>query len=204
MLTFKLPLSFNYTFFFFLFLPLNISLCSDIVLPTTLIRPVTKDSSTLQYITIIGQRTPLIPINFSVHLGGEGLLVDCERDYESSTYKPARCKTKICSFAKARFDACGDYCLSKPRPQPGCNNNTCHTLVGNPIIRTYTYGAELAEDVLAIGSEPVILISQPRALPTNVTLVEPPMKRFGAYFSSNNIRTIVEPDVPVIEFVLHN
>ncbi|KAK4372464.1 hypothetical protein RND71_007848 [Anisodus tanguticus] len=156
MLTFKLASS-----SFLLFLLLKFSLCSAIVLPSTLILPVTKDSSTLQYITVIGQRTPLVPVNLTIHLGGRSLLIDCERGYDSSTYKPARCNSTQCYFAKVASDACGDYC-SKPRPQPGCNNNTCHTLVGNPIINHYTYGAELAEDVLAIGTAPVILISQPR------------------------------------------
>ncbi|XP_059315844.1 probable aspartic proteinase GIP2 [Lycium ferocissimum] len=166
MLTFKPPSSSNYTFFL-LFLLLNISLCSAIVLPTTLTLPVTKDPSTLQYNTVIGQRTPLVPVNFTIDLGGRSLLVDCERGYDSSTYKPARCNSTQCSFAKVDSDACGDYC-SKPRPQPGCNNNTCHTLVGNPIINHYTYGAELAEDVLAIGVVPIILISQPRFIFTCV------------------------------------
>lgn len=40
---------------------------------------------------------------------------------------------------------------------------TCHTFDGNPIIDTYT-GVELAEDVLAIGSKPVVLVSQLRFL----------------------------------------
>ncbi|NP_001305570.1 basic 7S globulin-like precursor [Solanum tuberosum] len=167
MLTFKLSSSSNiYTFFLLFLLLLNISLCSSIVLPTTLILPVTKDSSTLQYITVIGQRTPLIPVNLTVHLGGESLVVDCESGYTSSTYKPARCKSKQCSFAKVKFDACGDYCLTKPKP--GCNNNTCHTLVGNPVITTYTFGAELAEDVLAIGTSPIVLVSQPKFIFTCV------------------------------------
>ncbi|WMV10431.1 hypothetical protein MTR67_003816 [Solanum verrucosum] len=161
MLTSKFSSSSNiYSTFILLSLLLNIiSLCSSIVLPTTLILPVTKDSSTLQYITVIGQRTPLIPVNFTVHLGSASLLVDCESGYNSSTYKPVLCESKQCSFAKAEYNACGSLCLSKPRP--GCNNNTCHTLDGNPITDTYT-GAELAEDVLAIGSKPVVLVSQPK------------------------------------------
>ncbi|PHT59474.1 hypothetical protein CQW23_01837 [Capsicum baccatum] len=42
-----------------------------------------------------------------------------------------------------------------------------------------------------------------KALPKNVTLVEPPMKRFGVCFSSKDIRrTKVGPYLPVIDFVL--
>ncbi|KAG5627901.1 hypothetical protein H5410_013119 [Solanum commersonii] len=43
-----------------------------------------------------------------------------------------------------------------------------------------------------------------KALPKNVTMVDSPTKRFGACFSSKNIRsTNVGPDVPVINFVFH-
>ncbi|XP_049398607.1 probable aspartic proteinase GIP2 [Solanum stenotomum] len=172
MLTFKLSSSSKIYTFFLLFLLLNtISLCSSIVLPPTLFLPVTRDSSTLQYITVIGQRTPLVPVKFTVHLGGGSLLVDCERGYHSSTYKPAICKSKQCSFAKVESYSCtGDYtCLSKPaRPRPGCNNNTCHSFVVNPVINTYTYSAELAEDVLVIGVQPIILVSKPRFIFTCV------------------------------------
>lgn len=82
-------------------------------------------------------------------------MADCESGYTSSTYKPTRCKSKQCSFAKVKFDAYGDYCLTEPKP--GCNNNTCHTLV-----------AELAENVLAIGTAPVVLVSQRRFIFTCV------------------------------------
>ncbi|KAH0730694.1 hypothetical protein KY289_001882 [Solanum tuberosum] len=87
------------------------------------------------------------------------------RGYHSSTYKPAICKSKQCYFAKVESYSCtGDYyCLSKPaQPRPGCNNNTCHSFVVNPVINTYTYSAELAEDVLVIGVQPIILVSKPR------------------------------------------
>ncbi|OIS98894.1 PREDICTED: basic 7S globulin-like [Nicotiana attenuata] len=154
MVTFKLPLFSNYTFFF-----LFLSLCSAEVLPTTLYLPVTKDSSTLQYTTVIGQRTPLVPIKLTVHLGGISLWVDCDIGYNSSTYHPARCNSTLCSFAKSH--SCGD-CIFKPQIQPGCNNNTCYNWGENPLINTYMDRAEIAEDVLAIGSTPGILVTLPR------------------------------------------
>lgn len=158
MVTFKLPLFSNYTFFFLLSLSL-LSLCSAEVLPTTLYLPVSKDSSTLQYITVIGQRTPLISVKLTVHLGGISLWVDCDRGYNSSTYQPARCNSTLCSFAKSH--SCGD-CIFKPQLQPGCNNNTCYNWGENPLINTYMDRAEIAEDVLAIGSTPGILVTWPR------------------------------------------
>ncbi|MCD9559310.1 hypothetical protein HAX54_017186 [Datura stramonium] len=162
--TFKFLLSSNYNFFLLL-LPLNIFLCLAKELPTTLFLPVTKDPLTLQYITEVGQRTPLVPIKLLVHLGGRSLWVDCDRGYNSSTYKPAVCNSRQCSFAKSH--ACGD-CLFKPRLQPGCNNNTCYIWGENPLINTYMDRAEIAEDVLSIGSTPGVLFTWPRFIFTCV------------------------------------
>ncbi|KAK2455570.1 putative aspartic proteinase GIP2 [Trifolium repens] len=115
--------------------------------PKALLLPVTKDSATtLQYKAQISQRTPLVPINLIVDLGGQFLWVDCENQYISSTYRPARCRSAQCSLAKA--SGCGD-CFSAPKP--GCNNNTCGLLPDNTITHTATSG-ELAEDVLSIQS----------------------------------------------------
>ncbi|KAK3407304.1 hypothetical protein EUGRSUZ_K03382 [Eucalyptus grandis] len=88
--------------------------------PKALVLPVSKDASTLQYVTRISQRTPLVPVALVVDLGGQFLWVDCEQNYVSSTYLPARCGSAVCSLARA--SGCGD-CFSAARP--GCNNNTC-------------------------------------------------------------------------------
>ncbi|CAI8602964.1 unnamed protein product [Vicia faba] len=115
--------------------------------PKALVLPVTKDSlTTLQYIAQINQRTPLVPLNLVVDLGGQFLWVDCENQYTSSTYRPARCHSAQCSLAKS--NSCGD-CFSSPKP--GCNNNTCGLLPDNTITHTATSG-ELAEDVLSMQS----------------------------------------------------
>ncbi|CAK8571940.1 unnamed protein product [Lathyrus sativus] len=115
--------------------------------PKALVLPVNKDSAkTLQYTAQINQRTPLVPLNLVVDLGGQFLWVDCENKYTSSTYRPARCRSAQCSLAKA--NGCGD-CFSSPKP--GCNNNTCGLLPDNTVTHTATSG-ELAEDVLSIQS----------------------------------------------------
>lgn len=111
--------------------------------PKALVIPVSKDASTLQYTTQISQRTPLVPINLVLDLGGQYLWVDCENNYVSSTYRPARCRSAQCSLAKA------DGCFSSPKP--GCNNNTCGLLPDNTITRTAT-GGELAYDVVSVPS----------------------------------------------------
>ncbi|KAI3874994.1 hypothetical protein MKW98_019567 [Papaver atlanticum] len=115
--------------------------------PKALVLPITKDASTLQYLTQIKQRTPLVPIDVVVDLGGQFLWVDCEQGYVSSTYKPARCGSAQCSLA-SKSPGCGT-CFSPPRP--GCNNNTCGLFPGNTITQTSTSG-ELASDVLSVQS----------------------------------------------------
>ncbi|OVA05512.1 Peptidase A1 [Macleaya cordata] len=136
--------------FFLLFFFLSLSnaqlLPSSSSRPHGLVLPVTKDASTKQYLTHINQRTPLVPVNLVVDLGGEFLWVDCDQDYVSSTYRPARCKSPQCSLA--RSTSCGD-CYSPPRP--GCNNNTCGLFPDNTVTQSAT-GGELASDVVTLQS----------------------------------------------------
>ena len=114
--------------------------------PSALVVPVKKDASTLQYVTTINQRTPLVSENLVVDLGGRFLWVDCDQNYVSSTYRPVRCRTSQCSLSGSI--ACGD-CFNGPRP--GCNNNTCGVFPENPVINTVT-GGEVAEDVVSVES----------------------------------------------------
>ncbi|GFZ08825.1 eukaryotic aspartyl protease family protein [Actinidia rufa] len=130
--------------------------------PKALVLPVTKDSSTLQYLTHLNQRTPLVPVSLTLDLGGQFLWVDCDQGYVSSSYRPARCRSAQCSLAGA--DSCGQ-CFSAPRP--GCNNNTCGLFPDNTVTRTAT-GGELASDVVSIqstnGKNPGRVVSVPKLL----------------------------------------
>ncbi|XP_071738253.1 probable aspartic proteinase GIP2 [Rutidosis leptorrhynchoides] len=114
--------------------------------PSALVVPVRKDAATSQYVTRINQRTPLVQENLVVDVGGRFLWVDCDNNYISSTYMPARCRSALCSLARA--DGCGD-CFGPARP--GCNNNTCGVSPDNPITRTAT-GGELATDLVQVRS----------------------------------------------------
>ncbi|WVY96631.1 hypothetical protein V8G54_028782 [Vigna mungo] len=114
--------------------------------PKALVVPITKHASTLQYLTQINQRTPLLPLNLVLDIGGQFLWVDCDTNYVSSTYRRARCRSAQCSLA--RSTSCGD-CFSAPRP--GCNNNTCGLIPDNTITHTATSG-ELAEDTISVQS----------------------------------------------------
>ncbi|KAF3436317.1 hypothetical protein FNV43_RR23409 [Rhamnella rubrinervis] len=114
--------------------------------PKVLVAPVSKDASTLQYVTRISQRTPLVPLNLVLDLGGQYLWVDCDQSYVSSTYRPVRCRSAPCSLA--RSNSCGD-CFSGLRP--GCNNNTCGAIPDSTVTEMATSG-EHAEDVVSIQS----------------------------------------------------
>ncbi|GAV89580.1 hypothetical protein CFOL_v3_32994 [Cephalotus follicularis] len=140
-----------YTMQYFLFSCLLLffispSLAQQSFRPKALVIPVSKDTNTLQYVTRINQRTPLVPVSLVVDLGGQFLWVDCERNYVSSTYFPARCGSAVCSLARA--NGCGD-CFSGPKP--GCNNNTCGVSPDNSVTGTATSG-EVAQDVVSVQS----------------------------------------------------
>ncbi|KAJ4722379.1 Basic 7S globulin [Melia azedarach] len=105
--------------------------------PKALVLPVLKDAATLQYVTEIKQRTPLVPVKLTVHLGGEILWVDCDRGYVSSTNKTARCGSAQCSLARAK--ACG------------VGTKTCGRGPENPVTNTGTHG-DLRIDVVSIQS----------------------------------------------------
>ncbi|XP_049406207.1 probable aspartic proteinase GIP2 [Solanum stenotomum] len=164
-MTFKFPLS-----MLLLFLLLNIFLCSSEVLYL----PVTKDASTLQYITEVSQRTPLIPIKLLVHLGGRSLWVDCDKGFKSSTYKPGVCNSTQCTYSNPNY--CGD-CILKPKLQPGCNNNSCYIWGENPLIDWFDDSAEIADDVLVIGSTPGVRVTWPRFI-------------FACFVSPNMVRLL--------------
>ncbi|KAG7652904.1 Xylanase inhibitor C-terminal [Arabidopsis suecica] len=130
--------------------------------PKALLLPVTKDQSTLQYTTVINQRTPLVPASVVFDLGGRELWVDCDKDYVSSTYQSPRCNSAVCS--RAGSNSCGT-CFSPPRP--GCSNNTCGGIPDNTVTGTATSG-EFALDVVSIqstnGSNPGRVVKIPNLI----------------------------------------
>ncbi|KAF8401642.1 hypothetical protein HHK36_012588 [Tetracentron sinense] len=100
-----------------------------------------KDAKTLQYLTHINQRTPLVPVKLTVDLGGTYLWVDCDTNYVSSSYRSARCNSSQCHLA--RSVSCGE-CHAAPKP--GCNKNTCGLFPDNTIAPITTSG-ELTQDM---------------------------------------------------------
>ncbi|KAM3323732.1 putative aspartic proteinase GIP2 [Capsicum chacoense] len=133
--------------FFLLFIFSN-SIAKKSLKRYRLLLPVFKDEITGQYITQMYQRTPIVPVNLTVDLGGRFLWMDCDNGYISSSYKHVPCGSKPCKLSGSQ----GCYGASCPvPPRPGCNNHTCAHIPYNPINRTSTDG-ELAEDVIALWS----------------------------------------------------
>ncbi|PWA59956.1 Aspartic peptidase [Artemisia annua] len=104
--------------------------------PKALVLQVTKDAKTLQYVTQVSQRTPLIPVKLTLDLGGEYMWVNCERGYKSSTYRPARCGSAPCQLLNSTT------CFT---------NNTCSHNPYSSISKGATSG-HLGADVFAIRS----------------------------------------------------
>ena len=143
--------------YFLLFISASYAAAATSFRPHALVIAVSKDASTLQYLTTIHQRTPLVPVKLVVDLGGRFLWVNCDGNYVSSSYRPARCGSAQCSFVRA-FSC--EICYSAPRP--GCNNKTCILPVDNTVTRIGTFG-ELDSDVVSVkstdGSNPGRVVS---------------------------------------------
>lgn len=137
--------------------------------PKALVLPVTKDAKSLQYVTNINQRTPLVPVKLVVDLGGRFTWVACDDVYISSSYRTTQCGSAQCKLAKS--DRCDDCLSSSPSPSspwPGCINNTCgDNRIENIFTDTFTNGG-LIEDLLSLqstdGSNPGPVVTVPRAL----------------------------------------
>ncbi|PWA34221.1 Aspartic peptidase [Artemisia annua] len=121
--------------------------CKTTTRPKALVLQVTKDAKTLQYVTQVSQRTPLVPVKLTLDLGGEYMWVNCERGYKSSSYRPATCGSAPCKLLNTT--ACDTACYSAPAPD--CYNNTCSHSPSNNIANRGTPG-QLGADVFTIRS----------------------------------------------------
>ncbi|XP_023745786.1 probable aspartic proteinase GIP2 [Lactuca sativa] len=132
---------------FLLILIVSSSVAQTSSRPKALLLKVTKDAKTLQYVTQVSQRTPLIPVKLTLDLGGDYMWVNCERGYTSSTYRPAPCGSAACQLLNTT--SCTTECYSAPAPD--CYNNTCGHGPTNSVANTGTSG-QLGADVFAIQS----------------------------------------------------
>ncbi|KAI8009353.1 Basic 7S globulin [Camellia lanceoleosa] len=152
-----------YSTFLFSLLFISSTLAKTSFRHEALILRVQKDPSTLQYVTHLNKRIPLVPVSLILNLGGQFLWVDCDQSYSSSSYYPARCRSAQCSLSGST--ACTTECYSSPKP--GCYNNTCSLLPDNTATRTSS-GGELGSDIVTVestdGNNPGKVVSVPHFL----------------------------------------
>ncbi|KAB1214246.1 Basic 7S globulin 2 [Morella rubra] len=108
--------------------------------PNDLLLPITKDVTTLQYVTKILHGTPLVPIKVVVDLGGPFLWTNCASRYASSSILRVPNRSIQCSRAKTN-GLRSKTCLSSAQ--------TCELLTENRVTRRATRG-ELVEDIVAV------------------------------------------------------
>lgn len=104
----------NFLTMLFLFLSLSFAPTQESSKPKALLLPVTKDPSTLQYLTHFNLGTPFVQKSLVVDLGGRYLWIECTKDYKSSTHKSGICGSAACLVANS--DNC-TVCLSGSRPK---------------------------------------------------------------------------------------
>lgn len=114
---------------------LLLSLIFLITSSSAIVLPVTKDLSTLQYVTSIYHGTRRGPTRLVVDLGGPFLWVDCASGHVSSSHKPIPSGSLQCSRATAS-NWCG-------------NSKSCGLNMFNAITRVAARG-ELAEGIVGV------------------------------------------------------
>ncbi|CAM8998390.1 unnamed protein product [Rhodiola kirilowii] len=130
--------------------------------PKAFVLPITKHSSTLQYLTTLRQRTPLIPLHLVVDIGGKFVWNDCETDFVSSSYKVVQFKSKACSRLHYK-----DLGICFHPKGPGCGKKSCRIWPYNSVRQIITNGNYI-QDVVVMrstdGSNPGRLVKVPRFL----------------------------------------
>ncbi|CAM8991731.1 unnamed protein product [Rhodiola kirilowii] len=130
--------------------------------PKAFVLPITKHSSTLQYLTTLRQRTPLVSLHLVVDIGGQYVWNDCDKDFVSSSYKVLQYKSKACS--RLHYKELGT-CWHPVGP--GCGEKSCIIWPYNSVRQSITNG-NIIQDVVVMrstdGSNPGRLVKVPRFL----------------------------------------
>ncbi|XP_062105009.1 probable aspartic proteinase GIP2 [Humulus lupulus] len=138
--------SFSFKLFFFLFLfsalSSHLATAKTAAFPKALVLPVTKDTTTRQYITQITQRTPPVQLKVVLDVGGEFLWIDCEKGYKSSTKRHVPCGSPQCVLSGS------GACTTSDNPS---DVGVCGVMPNNPFSSVGTSG-DLFEDILYIQS----------------------------------------------------
>ncbi|XP_052188331.1 probable aspartic proteinase GIP2 [Diospyros lotus] len=103
--------------------------------PRALVLRIIKDEYSLQHYTYLAPRTPFIAVKVTLDLGGQFLWVDCDKDYNSSSFRRVTCGSALCKLSGSR----------------ACGGNTCVLSPDNTVTGTGTSG-DFAQDALTIQS----------------------------------------------------
>ncbi|KAK2394084.1 putative aspartic proteinase GIP2 [Trifolium repens] len=111
------------------------------------ILPIEKDPITNLFFTSLGIGTPQHNFNLVIDLGGPILWYDCNKSYNSSTYYPLPCESKLCSGEGGCTSCNGHF-------KPGCTNNTCGATIINSLSH-HIFSGDTGNDVLFISNSKV-------------------------------------------------
>ncbi|KAK7280333.1 hypothetical protein RJT34_25396 [Clitoria ternatea] len=156
--------------------------------------PLTKDVSTLQYLTTFSYGTPLVPTNLILDLGGPFLWLDCSSPptTPSSSLSAIFLRSICCLTTKS--PQIETYTWLSSLANPADQDHPCHIPTENTITGKRVFKGELVED---------LMISN---LHTPMNMIQVPlMATFGLCFKSNGIGiSQVGPNVPVIDLVMRS
>jgi len=109
--------------------------------------PIQKDSSTNLYSTSLDIGTePTHQFNLLIDIGGPILWYDCNKTYNSSTYIPISCESKLCPNNAGCTSCDGHF-------KPGCSNNTCGANIINPLVDAIFSGDLGSDDLFIVKSK---------------------------------------------------
>ncbi|XP_045810140.1 uncharacterized protein LOC123904535 [Trifolium pratense] len=128
--------------FIYLFINSLITALLSFSCSSQFILPIQKDPLTKLFYTSLSIGTPQHNFNLVIDLGGPILWYDCNKTYNSSTYTPLSCDSKLCPNDAG--------CTSCDGPlKPGCTNNTCGANIINTLANSI-FSGDTGNDVMFI------------------------------------------------------
>ncbi|OMO77728.1 Peptidase A1 [Corchorus capsularis] len=133
------------------------------------VAPIYKDSSTLLYSLTLYLKTPLQPTRLHLDIGASFSWVDCDTDYNSSTYQHIPCGSPLCTSVGHNLSCSNCY---NP-PGPSCGNDTCSLFPENSVTRKTAISAALT-DSLALPTSDGSTHGPPLLVPSYIFSCSPP------------------------------